>query len=98
MNFFCKPIELEYFKICDPNGIDCARKQNADKNQCQIPCEGMYADFWKEEVEIIDEATPGMEETMKAYEKYKYQFSNKTVNPPGKMSSSFLCKLNSFSC
>ena len=71
-------------QVCDPIGIDCTRKKKADKDKCQIPCEGIYADIRKKEVDIVDETTPGMEEIFKAYEKYKNQFSNITMNPPGK--------------
>ena len=42
---------------------------------CLIPCEGIYADIWKEPGEIVDEFTPGMKKIMEAYNNYKNQFS-----------------------
>ena len=39
-----------------------------------IPCEGIYADIGKEEVEVVDENTPEMKHIFEAYEKYKNQF------------------------
>ena len=50
-----------------------------------MPCEGIFADIRKEEVDIVDELTPGMADIIRAYENFKNQFINKTVNSPGKL-------------
>ena len=71
-------------KVCGSRGFDCSRRQKIDKSRCKIPCEGIYADFWKEDVDIVDGSTPGMANIIKAYEKYKNQFSNLTIKPPGR--------------
>ena len=52
-----------------------------DAEDCLIPCEGIYATIKKDEVEIIDSKTPGMEKLYEAYEKYKNQFMNETIYP-----------------
>ena len=72
-------------KVCDQNGNRCARRQRVDKDKCKIPCEGIFADIRKEELDIIDETTPGMEKILIAYENYKNQFIKKTINSPGSL-------------
>ena len=47
-----------------------------------MPCEGLYADITKEDIDYIDEHTPGMKLIFEAYEKYKNQFLNITKFPP----------------
>ena len=73
------------FKVptCNKRGTVCARttKTFFDKSKCLIPCEGLYATLKKEEVDNVDEKTPGMEEIFEAYEKYKNQFMNDTIYP-----------------
>ena len=48
---------------------------------CLIPCEGIYATIKKEEVQTVDEKTPGMKKLFEAYERYKNQFMNETIYP-----------------
>ena len=55
--------------------------QVVDKDICEIPCEGIYADINKESGEIVDENTPGMKEMIEAYDKYKNQFFDDIVYP-----------------
>ena len=53
----------------------------ADSANCEIPCEGIYADIFKENIDEIDESNPGMKEVMEAYENYKNQFLNEIPFP-----------------
>ena len=68
-------------EICDGNGIECAQRQEANRDKCTIPCEGIYADIWKEPTEIIDENTPEMRDLFIAYENYKNQFLDEPKYP-----------------
>ena len=62
--------------------MECFRLQEAVKVRCIKPCEGIYADITKEEVEFIDEYSTGMKEIFEAYENFKNQFLDVTKFPP----------------
>ena len=47
---------------------------DAEDDNCLIPCEGIYADVSKENVNDVDHNTPGMKEIFEAYDDYKNQF------------------------
>ena len=47
-----------------------------------MQCEGIFADIRKEEVDVVDENTPGMKDIFEAYEKYKNQFQEDITYPP----------------
>ena len=62
-----------------------------------MPCEGIFADIRKEEVEVVDENTPGMKHILEAYEKYKNQFQDEIPYPPaiiGKRTNCILISLD----
>ena len=67
--------------ICDSKGLECFRKLTIDKEECLIPCEGIFADIRKEKVEDVDEKTPGMKHIFQAYEKYKNEFQDQITYP-----------------
>ena len=46
------------------------------EGNCIIPCEGIFADIRKEDVQIVDDFTKGMKDILVAYEKYKNLFFN----------------------
>ena len=55
--------------ICTAELNECAKKIRIDENQCRIPCEGIYTDFWKIEItQDIDELL------LASYKNYKKFF------------------------
>ena len=78
----CTPYELLQFSgnntvdatICDSSGIDCYHQLSVDKSNCLMPCEGIFADIWKENVDEVTANHHGMKNIFEAYENYKNQF------------------------
>ena len=89
-NCGCIPFELmgnlNDSNFCNSSGIDCTKKENSNKDNCPILCEGIYADIRKEQELLVDIDTPGMKNLVDAYEKYKSQFHDEMTYPPTLMS------------
>ena len=64
--------------------MNCSMRQEIEENKCTIPCEGIYADIFKHNGEIVDGTFPEMKDLFDAYEKYKNQFIDDIVySTPG---------------
>ena len=85
----CIPFKLANFShpyespVCKQNEVLCTDKVSVSLGECNVPCEGIFFDVLKEELDKIDENTDGMRDILKAYGNFKNLFHQEISYPIG---------------